>query len=195
MTTTYAPDVTDNFTRQFVCRVARELVADGVFGKDDLEDVMQDLFTHLIERLPKFDPDKARWSTFVKTVVCRFSISLRRRRQAECRGRSIPHHSLAQTIQGPDGERIELAGNVTEEAYDGAYGRDFRSNEACFVLESDVNAVIALLSPADQDLCRRLTEKPLAHVASDLGVSRATLSDRVRRLREAFRAAGFDGAH
>lgn len=194
MTTTYAPDVTDKFTTQFVRRVARELIAEGFYPESDLEDVMQDLLTHLIERLPKFDPDKGRWSTFVRMVVRCYATSLKRHQMAECRGRDIPHHSLAITIQGPDGEKTELANTVVEDEYYRAYGHDFPSDEARFVLDSDVEAVVASLSPAEQDLCRRLMAKPPAQVAKDLGISRTKLAAEMQQLRERFRASGFDGA-
>jgi RNA polymerase sigma-70 factor (ECF subfamily) len=193
MTTIHAPDVNDAFTRRMVRRMAQELITEGFYAESDVEDVMQDLLLHLVERLPKFDPEKGRWSTFVRMVVQRYATTLRRRQSAECRGRRITHNSLSITIQGADGEPIEMANTVVEDDYRRAYGHDFVGDQARAALEGDVSAVLDSLAPDDRDLCRRLMSDPPAQVARDLQITRSALATRIERLRQAFDAAGLDG--
>lgn len=192
MPTIHAPDVTDKFATQLIRRTARELVADGHYPQSDLDDVIQDLTLGLIERLPKFDPEKATWSTFVKNVVRRKAVSLFRHQEAECRGSDETIESLHKTIRGEDGSPEDRANTITEDAYHAAFGKQFKTDEQQAAFDSDVATVIDSLPAAQQDLCRRLMSQPLSAVARDLGVPRTSLAYEVEKLRERFRQAGLE---
>lgn len=190
MPATHPPDVTDKFSTIFIRNTAAELIDEGAFDASEREDLIQELTLALVERTPKFDPDRAKWSTFVKTVVRRRAISLRRRQNAACRSDGREVASLDAWIDDEDGQVISLANYIREDQSLVYLAEDHRSDEERADLEFDVDAVASTLSPELQDLCRRLKRQSQAEIARDLAIPRTTLVRRIRKLREAFDAAG-----
>lgn len=68
----------DRFVRSYTYRVARAIVAQGVFPESDFEDLVQELKLAVIEGVPRFNPERAKWSTFVRLVVRGRAVSLQR---------------------------------------------------------------------------------------------------------------------
>ena len=48
---------------------AQGLVGRYGYTRSDLEDIVQDLALHVLERLGEYDPGRGAWSTFLKRVV------------------------------------------------------------------------------------------------------------------------------
>jgi len=79
MSAATVPDVSDRFTTDFIRKTARALIDDGHFARAEMGDLVQELTLAVIESLKNnFDPSRARWTTFVKTVVRRRATSLLR---------------------------------------------------------------------------------------------------------------------
>jgi RNA polymerase sigma-70 factor (ECF subfamily) len=192
MTTTYPPDVTDRFVKKFTRLVARELIAEDVYPESDLEDLVQELQLAVVERAPRFDAERAKWSTFVKTVVRRRAISLRRRQMAECRAGGREVSSLNVTFEDEDGQTTTLANLVREDQSFGYLGRDYQSDEDQAALAMDVATVISKLPTELRELCELLKHGSIADVARDRGIPRTTLRHQLNKIREAFVAAGFE---
>jgi len=192
MKTTYPPDVNDRFVRSYTCRVARAIVAQGVFPESDFEDLVQELKLAVIEGVPRFNPERAKWSTFVRLVVRGRAVSLQRKRLADCRAAGRDIVSLDDTIEDEDGQLTTLANRVREDQSLDYVARDYVSDEDRLVTEMDIATVVASLPSELRDLCERLTTRSVTQVARDLGVPRTTLTHQLKKIREAFVAAGFD---
>lgn len=192
MTVTHAPDVTDKFTTRFIRRKAKELVSDGVFPRTELEDVIQELLLALLAQTPNFNPDKGRWSTFVKHVVDESAISLRRREGAQCRQAPSEVSSLNVLIQDEDGDLVEFGATVSEEEYRTGIGQDFISHSDQIDLALDVEGVLDSLPEELREICERLKYRTPTEVRRELGISHTTMHRRLQALREHFRAAGID---
>jgi len=175
------------------CRkVARKLVKDGVYTRDDLEDLIQDLLLALLESRDAYDPAKARWTYFVKTVVDRKAISLRRAQSTESRGSTLVVASLNVLVVDGEGKRVELAQQVCQE--ERGLRRGIEHSDGQSQLERSLN-VADIVSQLDEELatiCRLLAEKSVAEVARELKIPRTTLISRLAKVRERFVAAGFD---
>jgi len=48
---------------------ARDLVGRHGYTRSDLDDIVQDLALHVLERLGEYDPGRGAWSTFLKRVL------------------------------------------------------------------------------------------------------------------------------
>ena len=191
MTVQHAPDVTDRFTTQLVRRTARMLVSEGTFPASSLDDVAQDLHLALIQQAGNFDPDRARWSTFVKTVVRFTAVTLRRKQRADFRQREASFASLNVTITDGDGQLVEMSATVGEEEYRTGLGQGSVEHTDQVNRALDVEQVIATLPAELRDLAERLKHQSVCEIARDLGVSKTTLTRRVVEIRERFRQAGF----
>jgi RNA polymerase sigma-70 factor (ECF subfamily) len=190
MTTIHAPDVTDKFATRLIRRTAKDLVGNGIFPQADLDDVIQELHLALIAQAANFDPNRARWSTFVKNVIERSAISLRRRQKAQCRQPAGEVSSLNVLIEDGDGELVELGATVSEEEHRTGVGQGFIGHADEVGAAIDVQGVVESLPEDLQDICQRLKSKTPNEAARDLGISRPTMHRRVKVLQERFRAAG-----
>ena len=56
------PDVNDRFSRMLIRHTAKELIAEGVYLRSDLEDELQDLRLYLLQKTRHFNGDRARWT-------------------------------------------------------------------------------------------------------------------------------------
>ncbi|MBS0210414.1 MAG: sigma-70 family RNA polymerase sigma factor [Planctomycetes bacterium] len=190
MPTLHAPDVTDKVATHFIRNAARALVADGSFPRSDLEDVIQDLQLALLEQSDNFDPDRSRWSTFVKHVVRNTAISLRRRQRALCRQAQGELSSLNVLIADGDGHLIEFEATVGEEEFRTGHGQDFVPHPEQVELALDLAALLGTLSEELREICELLKLLTPTEARRELEISRTTMDRRLVALRELFRAAG-----
>ncbi|MGD9126561.1 MAG: sigma-70 family RNA polymerase sigma factor [Planctomycetia bacterium] len=78
-----ASAILSNSTQKTIRLAAKSLIGKCGITKSDLEDIHQEISLDLLERLPKFDPGKAKWTTFVQRVVKHKVVVLLRERCTE----------------------------------------------------------------------------------------------------------------
>jgi RNA polymerase sigma-70 factor (ECF subfamily) len=184
-----APDV-HVFTSRLIRRKARQLAAKENFSPSDRDDIAQDLWLHLLERLEKFDPEKGTIFAFIQTVVERKTVSILRRHTAAKRD-ICRCSSLNLSIRADDGTRMELASTIAENAPDPRLCQQTRHPQHRMEIAIDVESVVSQM-PADlQELCERLKTHTLTEIAQETGIPRTTLYGRVRQIREFFEKSGF----
>lgn len=191
MSTTAIPNVTDRFTTDLIRKTATELVDEGTFPKSELDDVVQDLTLALFEQASNFDVGRGTWSTFVKNVVQRSAISLRRHQGAERRNAQRDVGSLNDLINDEDGQLTELGSTVGEDEYRSGLGQEYRSHTDEVDMALDFQTVIASLPDELREVAQRLQHQSLAEIARDLDIPRTTLAFRIGKIREAFATAGY----
>jgi len=177
------------FAERLIRRKSRQLAAKENFTPSDREDISQDLWLHLYERLERFDEAKGTIYAFILTIVERKAISILRRHSAAKRD-ICRCSSLNLSIRADDGTRVDLASTITEDAPDPRLGKETRHPQHRIEMSLDLAAVIEQLPPDLRDLCERLQTDTLADIARQLGVPRTTLYGRIKQLRERFEEAG-----
>ena len=182
MTSPAAPhlDLGDELTRGFASRFiawkARQLVARRLIQPTEREDTEQELRLILVKRLPKFDPNVASWTAFVRAVVDRHAATMVRQQRKPCRR---PIRSLDRDGALDDGSDEEPL-------------RHCESHTARAELRLDIETVVSCLPGATSKICRRLMHHSVAQLARDLAVPRSTLRDRIVQIRSAFVEGGFE---
>lgn len=195
MTVIHSPDVTDKFTTQRIRRAAKALVADGTYPSSQLDDLIQDMSLALLEQARKnFDPERARWSTFVTTVLRLVVVSLRRKQATEQSQAEGDVGSLNVLIHDEDGHQSELGPTISEEEHRTGLGAGFVSHTDQVELALDVQAVVDGLPEELREICELLKTHSLAEISRRLDMPMSTLKRRVAQLRERFQAAGLDDA-
>ena len=186
---TAAPQIT-GFVVRLVRRKARELVRHVRFIPSDREDIEQDLLLALLKRLRKFNPSIAHYNAFATTVVERCAATMIEHRAAERRAPRQSNGSLHVAVDDGTGNCVELLATIV----DGQQKRH-ASQLSCGVeessdLASDVADVIADLPPRLREICEQLKHDTPAEVARNLRVGRATIYERINRIRARFEKAG-----
>lgn len=186
----YTPDVTDAFCNHFIRKTAKALIGNETFRPSDRDDVIQELRLALIEQLDHFDPERARWSTFVKMVIRSAAVTLRRRATAECRQTPPDMASLNTVVRDGDGQPVELGSTVSEQEYATGAGCQYLSHTLRIEFSLDVQALITGLPGELREICHRLKSQSFLEVQESMGFAATTLQRRIDKLREHFLAAG-----
>lgn len=195
MSATCFPNVCDKFATGYCRKVARSLIGDGLYPQHDLEDLIQELLLALLECREAYDSAKAKWTYFVKTVVDRKAISMRRSRSTESRGNAMVVASLNVLVVDGDGERAELSHQVCLAESGRRRGIEHSDPQAELERSLNVAQVVEQLDEELATICRLLSEKSVAEVARELGMPRTTLISRLAKVRERFVEAGLDPAN
>lgn len=169
---------------------ARQLVGKAGFTWDDVEDLEQEMRLDLLERLAKFDPDKAKRTTFVARVVERKISKLFRDRAREKRDYRRECGSLNDPIQDGEGETVERAYTMDQDAADIRMGLRDHTREDEAMLSFDVALVLSGLPENLRPVAQELMDKTITEAAKRLGMPRSTLYGAIARLRPYFEDAG-----
>ena len=170
------PDITP-YAMSFIQCKAKQLVGKCGIHACDRDDIEQELYLNLLERLPKFDESKAKLTTFIQRVVEKKAAMLLRERCSEKNTAYRTAQSLDEVVaQDELGNSMTLADTLC----------DFRNLSP--ELAAEVQLTIESLPELHQRVARMLLNHcSITAIAAELGMSRTTLRDGiVRDIRHAF---------
>lgn len=181
----------DDHTRRLIRYKAHQLIGNHGFSRDDYDDLEQDLTLDLLQRMRKYDPNKATYNTFVSRVIQRKIANLIRHRTQEKRDYRREVVSLNDMIDDGDGGTVEFAQAISADPAERRIGQNRRTEADRRELRMDVQTVIDRLSPMRRRLAELLMTNCVAEAARELGIPRSTLygSD-IARLQELFEDKG-----
>lgn len=176
----------NDYALKLIYHKARQIVGKAGYTQDDVDDIEQELALDLLRRLPKFDPARATYNTFVARLVERKISNLIRHRTQEVRDYRREVCSLNDDIDvGEDAPKQRLV-TINQDEHDRRSGKYKRED-----MQLDIAAVLAELSPELRQAGELLMTMPVAQVAATLGVPRSTFYEsHLAPLRAAFEARG-----
>ena len=170
---------------------ARQLVGTAGFTRSDVADIEQELRIELLLRLPKFDPDKATYNTFVNCLVGRKCAKLVRHRMRELRDYRRNSCSLDELVEDDEGCVTARANTIDRDEADSRADRRARTREEQAQIRTDVALVLGTLPDDLRKLAKCVMTAPtLTEAAQKLGMQRSAFYDAIGRLRSHLRAAG-----
>jgi RNA polymerase sigma factor (sigma-70 family) len=176
--------VEDPYVRKLVHRKARQRTREKALKGDDVEDIEQDLWVHLIEQSSKYNPNKAVVATFAARVTEHKIVSLIRHRKALRRGGRKRVLSLDADVSDKHGKKVARGSLIT--ADDGLRRLGVHKPSAVEAIDSAQNTerFLSQLPSELRDLVERTLASSITDVARDLGVSRTTIYARLSELRK-----------
>ena len=181
----------DDYARETIRHKARQLIGRHGFTRDDYDDLQQEMTLDLLERLPKFDPDKAAHNTFVARVIERKISKIIRHRTQEMRDYRCEACSVNDDIEDGNGGTVERIQTISQDEQDLRTGKHARPESERIALQVDVSLVMSRLSPELRQLAEMLQTHSITEVARELGVPRSTLyGNGIARLRAVFEDKG-----
>ncbi len=175
---------------ELVQHKARQLVGKAGYTQSDIADIEQDLIVDLLERLPRFDPAKATYNTFVGRVVERKISNLLRHRRMEIRDHRREAFSLNDVNDGEE-EAPPRNAAISQDDHRRRTGNHTRPETERIDMELDLAQVLADLPDDLRKTAEMLMTMPASQVARALGISRSTFyENHLPRLRAAFEAKG-----
>lgn len=159
---------------------ARVLVGHFGFTASDQEDIQQLLLLALLERWPKFNSAEISPQEFISWAIGRTVAELIRQQQRRQAAEPTQYQPIDELLND---EEASLPAACIE-----------ADPTPAIDLALDIEVVLSRLPPAVQETARELRTGNISEVARRLGLSRRTIRDRVRQLREAFVRAGYGDA-
>jgi RNA polymerase sigma factor (sigma-70 family) len=184
------PGLDERSRKQLIFR-SRSLIGHYGFIGEDIEDIQQELYLHLSQQLPNYDPKRSSKSTFVDRVLTSGSRDLIRRQTAMKRDYRLCQTSLDQSIFSTDEGETSLGDSICEAQHAFDTGQSLKSDPDKIDLRIDVQRVLAKLDRMLRLICLGLAaQKTPTEISRELGICRQTFYDCRARIREAFEAAG-----
>lgn len=180
----------DEYAVHLIRYKARQLVGRAGFTDSDTDDLEQELMLDLLRRLPKFNPDRARRTTFIARVVKHKIASIIKWQTAGLRDYRLCTCSLNDRFQDEEGGSIERMETMDQEDYLRRTGRLSRPADELCALSIDLQRAISLLPPGLRRLCRRLQRETVTEISRDTGISRSTVYESIKKLRAILNEAG-----
>jgi RNA polymerase sigma-70 factor (ECF subfamily) len=181
----------NDYAEDLIHHKARQLVGKAGFTRDDVEDLEQEMRLDLLERLLKFDPNKATYNTFVSRLVERKISNMIRHRTQEIRDYRREVCSLNEEIDVGEDEPIQRIATISQDEHNLRTGKYSRPAGEHADLHLDIEAVLADLPPELRQSTEMLATMPITQVARKLEVPRSTFyENHLAQLRAAFEAKG-----
>jgi len=187
------PDVDPHIVRAIDHKV-RKLYGRFDLTAEDMDDLRQELFVHMLQQVHQYDPARAKWITFIDRVLRSGVANYLRARRARCRQNTLV--SLDEVDDNSADPTLEYVTTL-----DGSFAgaalshevQDDGSATAVVDLRLDVEAVLVTLSPLLQRICRMLMEgESMLGVARALRIPRTSLYHQIEQLQRTFTEHGFE---
>ena len=193
MDSTHGKDfVLTDYARNLIRVKAHQLRARRDFSAADTDDIQQELWLAVCERLDRFDSSKASLNTFIDLVVNQALVSLLRHRQRLKRDKGTYSQSLDEMLPTPAGDPAPLAGFITTADLDRRLGRHAHDPEQTQAIQDAMDFALSQMPESLRDISLRLTEGTVNSVAKELKVSRRAIRRACLAIREIFEQAGLE---
>jgi RNA polymerase sigma-70 factor (ECF subfamily) len=155
---------------------ASHLVRRGRFTVDDWDDLRQEMFLDLLQRLPRFRPERGDWPGFVRGVMRNRSAAL-----------ATEQEKYSVRFGGEDGGCAPSGDENALEPLTDLPGEDSRTE---MQLRLDVERVLLRLPEHLRAVALLLREMSVAEICQHTGKSRSGINHFIRQIRAAFEEAG-----
>ena len=180
----------DEYAVQIIKFKAKQLVGRVGLTDSDREDLEQEMILDLLQRLPKYNPDRAQRNTFIARVVEHKIATIIEARKAGLRDYRLCNCSLNERLEDEEGGSVERMETIDQEDYLRLTAGLSRSTAELRDLSIDVRQAIEKLPPELRELCRRLGIDTVTELSRDTGVPRGTIYESLKKLRANLEAAG-----
>jgi RNA polymerase sigma-70 factor (ECF subfamily) len=183
----------DEYAVRIIKFKARQLVGRVGFTESDREDLEQEMMLDLLQRLSKYDPERAQRNTFIARVVDHKIATIIEARKAGLRDYRLCRCSLDDRFEYGEYEDsfcIERMEIIDQEDYLMRTGKISRPSCELRDLSIDVRQAIEKLPPELRELCRRLDTDTVTEISRDTGIPRGTIYESIKKMRAIFEDAG-----
>ena len=182
----------NQYAKDIIRHKAQQLIGNYGFTLDDLKDIEQDLWLDLLQRLPKYNAERAQFSTFICLVVDHKISTIIRYHTQEKRDWRC-HCSLDDPVEDPAGTSVPRGETLSQDECDLRTGKYARPEAERIDLQLDLSIALSELPPDLKLLAEQLMIHPIAQVARDLGIPRSTLYEKgIGSLRRHFMDKGLE---
>ncbi|MDJ0766774.1 MAG: sigma-70 family RNA polymerase sigma factor [Myxococcota bacterium] len=185
-------DGVDAAAVQLIRRKVRSLIGKAGFRSWDFDDLMQELVIEVLQRLPKFNPNRGKKSSFIGAVI---NNKVRKMIAVQKTGKRDYRHctcSLNDILDDGDSGGIERLETVDQERCLHLLGYPKRQAAQICDLSIDLSKVVEDLPEDLAELCYRLEIQSIADISRITGTPRGTIYELIKKIRSRLKAAGLN---
>ncbi|WP_156809235.1 hypothetical protein [Bartonella queenslandensis] len=168
----------DPYVVNQVCYHARRLIQHEAIHGVEVEDFEQELMLDYISRKQAYDPEKAKWSTFIDRILNHKCASLIEVARAQKRGAGMSDFSLDSWLEDNDGEDDALPDPATQDLT----SRDLQIDLKRAVQQLPLHLVLLLVD---------LRTLSISEISRKTKIPRSTLYGTLFELRGSLQERGF----
>lgn len=180
----------DDYAVQIITYKARQLVGRAGFSESDREDIEQELMLDLLQRLPRYNPERSQRNTFISHVVDHRIATIIEARKAGRRDYRLCTCSLNDSLDDGEGGCVERVETIDQDDPPLSIGAIARASSELGDLSLDLRDALENLPPELRDLCLRLTTDTVSELSRDRGIPRATIYEGIKKIRKIFEERG-----
>lgn len=180
------------FVVRLIRKTAKRMVGKTGLIAADVEDLQQDLWLDMLQRLSGYRHDRGHIRAFLTHVVKNKAASILAARSAAKRGGGLRWVSLNEPFEDEDGEEVERLDAISVDDFLRLTRGTIRSEATRLELAIDVRKTVGQLPPPQRAICLLLIDENQCAVANVVGIPRSTLRDLIKRLRRIAKDAGLD---
>ena len=178
--------------RRLIRQAANRLSESAGFTRSDNDDVQQKLIVHLWRNWSKATNEGTIQIPYVRRVIKNKVISIVRARKAECRDYCREAFSLSNAMKDGDGREVTGAQMIDANEAARRLGRRRLSAADRINLAHDLRTAAAKLPGGQQELFLLLFDYSPTEVSNATGVSRGTLYDILKSVRQSLIGNGYE---
>lgn len=176
------PALTDPTTLNLIDRKVNALARTWGVSASQVDDIRQDIYLDLLERLPQHDPEKSPVALFISACVHRKIYNVIRHELAQRNGPVRDSIERMEDEMATTGARIEIS------AADAAGEREDRLRD----LRIDLAAATKSLTDEEKELMQDLMSESIAIIARRTGRTRKMIYRIITNLRQKFAKHGLE---
>ena len=166
------------------------MVGQKGFVESDREDLEQEMLLDLLERLPKYNPNRAKRNTFIACIVDNKIATIIEAREAGLRDYRLCRCSLNERIERNKCGSLERIETLDQEDYMRCIGSHMQPLSKLHDFSIDIREVIEKLPPELHEFCIRLGIETVTEISRDTGIPRGTIYESIKKLRNIFKVSG-----
>ncbi|MBZ0266261.1 sigma-70 family RNA polymerase sigma factor [bacterium] len=166
---------------------AAEMVRNGEFNEEELEELEQELVLYLLEHLKDFDEKRSGLNTYIARILWNYSTTLIRRRRTQ---KKYFPSQFEWDLRIPSNKYVTYGDLYSDEMLRLRSECDQLSEWERLEKQIDLEAAMEGLTKKQKVICGALQEGTVFEAAMALGVDRTTIKRNVVLIREHFESQG-----
>lgn len=181
------------YVRTLIRVKAKRLKSRAGIRQSDLEDIEQELWLGLLQKVSKFDPARGSANTFADRVVDSLAKMMLRKQKRLKRAPGFRAQSLETIVECDGGFLKSIEETISSADVDRRSGNQARSEQEQCELEEAVGVALDAMPPELRRVCQLMLTGTQRDAAAKSGLSRKKLAAAKAAIREILEQMGLNG--
>lgn len=182
----------NQYASRLISRKAREVAGRYGFSRSDTEDLEQEFWLDVFQRLSSYDPRRSRLDTFVTRLVTHRIVNIKESQEAAKRDYRLCRTSLDEDVEDGEGGHIPRSTLFDEAECFRRLGWSYGPSEEGRDLKIDLAAATDSLPHDLREIRERLKVQTVSEISVVMRIPRSSVYRKIEQICRIFEAKGLD---